>query len=411
MTNQTCPFVIDTSGRNIHGESTKLRALGRATQVELPGNVTAWWITDHALIKQLLTDPRVSRDTYQHWPAWGNGESELAKTWSLAMWVADRNMINAYGAEHTRLRKLVVKAFTARRMAALRPRIEAITVEILDRIAEIPPGQVVDLRAEFAYPLPVQVISELLGIPEGIRSDLLRTVHAIMQTATSPEEAKANERELYCLLGELLAVKREQPGDDVTTGLIHAADNSGEVGLSGRELIDTVLLMFTAGHETTVNLFDQAIHAMLTHPDQLDLVRRGGATWEDVIEETLRLEAPFANLPLRYAVEDIELDELTIPKGDPMVIAFGAAGRDPRVHGDTADRFDVMRPTRREHLAFGYGVHRCLGAPLARLEAAIGLPALFDRFPGLVLAEPADRLRPLESFISNGHQALPVQLG
>ncbi|MBW4716737.1 cytochrome P450 [Saccharothrix sp. SC076] len=404
------PPVIDIEGRDIHGEGARLRALGRAAKVALPDGVLAWWVTDQGLVKQLLTDPRVSRDTYRHWPAWGGGDSELARTWPLAVWVADRNMITAYGAEHTRLRKLVAKAFTARRTAAMRPRVVAVTEQLLDRLAEHPAGAVVDLRAEFAYPLPVEVISELLGIPGEIRDDLLHGVHAIMDTAVSAEQARRNGEELYRLLHELVAIKRTRPGDDVTTGLIQARADDGDA-LSEIELVDTVLLMFTAGHETTVNLLDQTITLLLAHPGHRARVVSGELPWEDVVEESLRLEAPFANLPMRYAVEDIDLGDVVIARGEPIVIAFGAAGRDPAVHGADADRFDPDRVTRREHVAFGHGAHHCLGAPLARLEAAIGLPALFTRFPRMTAAVPPEELRPLGSFISNGHARLPVRLG
>lgn len=404
------PVVIDPTGRDLHGTAERLRAIGRAALVELPGGVVVWWVTDQALIKQLLVDPRVSRDAYQHWPAWGNGESELAKTWPLAMWVADRNMITAYGEEHRRLRKMVAKTFTARRTAELRPRVEAITAELLDRMAATPPGEPVDFRQEFAYPLPTRVISELLGMPDDIRDRLLVAVAAMLQTSVTEEEAKANEEELYGLMSDLVEFKRANPGDDLTTGLIGVRDEDGVSGLDERELADTLLLMFTAGHETTVNLLDQTVFALLTNPDQLKLVREGDATWEDAIEESLRLEAPFANLPLRYAVEDIELPDLTIRKGEAIVISFSGGGRDPVVHGPTAHSYQVQRPTRREHVSFGHGVHHCVGAPLARMEASIAVPAVFERFPGLALAVDPDRIPMLESFISNGHSALPVFL-
>ena len=167
------------------------------------------------------------------------------------------------------------------------------------------------------------------------------------------------------------------------------------------------MLMMSAGHETTVNLLDQAITALLTHPDQRIEVLDGRVPWADVVEEALRWQAPVPYLPLRYAVEDIDLDGLTIPQGDAILVGYAAAGRDPAVYGDTADEFDLTRTTK-QHLSLGHGVHHCLGAPLARLEAEIALPALFDRFPDLALAIPATELTLLPTFLSNGHTSLPV---
>jgi cytochrome P450 len=215
-------------------------------------------------------------------------------------------------------------------------------------------------------------------------------------------------QEMYAILADLVEAKRRAPGDDMASGLIAARDEDGSA-LSEAEMVDTLILMISAGHETTVNLLDYAITALLTHPDQLAAVRAGGpAGWAAAVEETLRWQAPVANLPLRYAVEDIEVDGVVIAKGEAILAAYAAAGRDPSVHAD-ADRFDVTR-TSKEHLAFGYGAHFCLGAPLARLEAAVALPALFERFPGLALAVDPGDLQPVESFISNGHRTLPVTL-
>ncbi|WP_329333430.1 cytochrome P450 [Streptomyces sp. NBC_00663] len=408
------PVVIDPTGRDIHGEAARIRERGPVAPVELPHGVPAWAVSSPALLRRLLADPRVSKDARRHWPRWIEGE--VSPDWPLFTWVAVQNMFTAYGDDHKRLRGLVAKAFTARRTAAMRPRVEAITGALLDRVAEAgADGQVVDLREEFCYPLPIQVIGELLGLPEEQGPELRAVVDGVFHTSADPAEVADTYARFYAAMHQLVATKRASPGDDLTSALIGAHEDDGS-HLSEQELLDTLVLMISAGHETTVNLLDNAVHALLTHPDQLALVRAGQASWDDVIEETLRVEAPVASLPLRYAVTDLELGELGGPEGavihagEAILAAYAAAGRDPEHHGADADVFDVTRPGM-DHLAFGYGAHHCLGAPLGRLEARVALPALFDRFPGLALAAAPGDLEPVDSFISHGHVSLPVRLG
>ncbi|MFI5752934.1 cytochrome P450 [Streptomyces sp. NPDC051644] len=398
--------MLDPLASNLHEENRRLRDIGPAAQIALPGGVPAWAITDQGLARRLMLDPRVSKDPRQHWPAYRNGE--IPTDWPLRIWVDIRNALSTYGEEHGRLRRVIAPFFNSHRVRALIPDIEQITSNLLDDLAMYHPGPV-DVRRHFAWRMPLDVINLILGLPEEMTDRLRHLVEANMRTHYTDDEAAESGRAYYALLNELVAVKRRTPGTDLTSHLVQLNDADE---LSHQELLDSIMLVIGAGHETTADLLDQTITNLLRHPEQLDKVRSGAASWDDAVEETLRHESPAGNVPLRFAVEEIHDVETgtTIPQGDVIVVNLAAVGRDPLVH-HKPDIFDVGRPSRSEHTSFGHGVHFCLGALLARTEARIGIRALFTRFPGLSFAEPATTLLPLASFITNGHQSLPVTLG
>jgi cytochrome P450 len=400
------PVVIDRTGQDIHGELARVRAQGPVTRVVLPGGVAAWSVTGYEVARQVLADHRFSKDPRKHWTAFIDGE--IDEDFPLIGWVLMENLTTAYGHDHTRLRKLTSNAFTPRRVDAMRPRVEKIAAQLLDDLGQARPGEVVDLKARFAHPLPAQVICDLFGVPAEAQAGLLEGGEVNVDTTITPEEAAANVEEWHQVMYAFVESKRQSAGDDLTTDLIAAHDDDGS-RLTNLELVGTLHLMLATGTEPVMNLLSNAVRMLLTHPEQLAAVRSGAVPWSAVIEETLRVEAPVAHLPFRFAVEDVEIGGVRISKGDPVLMGFAGVGRDPDLHGDSAATFDVLRDAK-EHLSFGHGIYRCIGSQLALLEAEIALPGLFDRFPGMALAVDAADLEPQGSFIMNGTATLPVVL-
>ncbi|MFI0773328.1 cytochrome P450 [Streptomyces sp. NPDC021212] len=326
----------------------------------------------------------------------------------LSPWVDVESMATTDGSAHARLRKLITPAFTPRRVEKLRPQIEAIVAELLHDLEKRSGGETVDLHKEFSYRVPTRVICDLFGVPEDQRPEVLRAFRIVAMTDVPEEESVAVYQDLEAAMHVLIETKLRTPDDDLTSFLI-AARETGEAPLSTHELISTLLLMIGGGSQTTINLIDHTVRELLARPDQLGLLRADPGRWDDAIEESLRVHCPVMHLPMRWATEDIDLGEgVVIRAGDAILICYGAHGRDPGVHEDP-EAFDVDREDK-DHLAFGLGAHFCPGSHLARLEAKVALPALFDRFPDLALAVAPEHVQPGQTFIGNDILALPVHL-
>ncbi|WP_150240938.1 cytochrome P450 family protein [Nocardiopsis quinghaiensis] len=399
--------VLDPYVTDLRTEREVLHAAGPLTRVELPGGVTAWAVTHHEAARELLTDPRLVKDV-AHWDDLQSGR--VPEGWPLLSTIppTPTNLLGTDGAEHRRLRLLTARAFSARSVERLRPRVRELTGELLEAM-EPKADQPLDLKSEFAFQLPMNVIGELYGVDRGEFGYLRDMYVKFFSSVTGPEEFMEVYAALERYYDDMVAARRADPGNDLTSELLQAGENGD--ALTDLEVRGTLQVTVAAGHETTVNLLCGAVRALLTHPDQFALVKEGRVSWEAVVEETLRYDPPTSNMVFRFATEDVEADGRTIRKGEALMVSYGAVSRDRAEHGEDPHpaTFDLTREQGR-HISFGYGPHVCPGATLARMEGRIALPMLFERYPDLELAVPDEELRNHHSIIVNSLQELPVLL-
>ncbi|MGW4567185.1 cytochrome P450 family protein [Streptomyces sp. NPDC004561] len=382
----------DAFRRDPHPVYALLRERGPVHRVRLQGTdegYETWLVVGYEEARAALADPRLAKDT-------SKSDTSLYDEELIG-----RHMLLSDPPQHTRLRGLVARAFTMRRVEELRPRIQRITDRLLDEM--LPHGRA-DLIDALAYPLPITVICELLGVPEMDRAEFRKMSTEVVAPTSAESEYDAFVR-LTGYLTDLIEDKRcAGPSGDLLSDLIRTTAEDGD-RLSLKELRGMAFLLLIAGHETTVNLIGNGVLALLTHPEQLAALRADPSLLDGAVEEMLRHEGPVENATFRFAAEPLEIGGTAIARGDHVMIGLSAAQRDGARFTDP-DRFDIRRDTR-GHLAFGHGIHYCLGAPLARLEGRVAIGSLLERAPGLALDGPPGEWLP--GMLMRGVRSLPVR--
>jgi vitamin D3 1,25-hydroxylase len=375
----------------------ELRDQGPVHEVDLPEGGRTWLVTRYADARSVMSDPRFVKDFANTLP-----DDQRASFPGIPSPAGEMMLLNDPPV-HTRLRKLVVKAFTVRRVAALRPGIETIAASLL---AGLPGDEPVDLVAAYAIPLPTAVICELLGVPVEDQ-DAFGEWSRIMIDDTGEAASMQANASMSAYLAELVERKRAEPDDALISALIEVSEEGEQ--LSTNEIIAMAMLLLIAGHETTATLIGSAVERMLRDPTLRDRLAAGDSDeLRAAVEEFLRWGSPIAQTPLRFAAEDVDFDGVVVPRGAMVMVSLAAANHDP-ARFDDPDTYDELRDTT-GHLSFGHGLHFCLGASLARLEAEVALRTLLDRFPGFAAGAelPVPRRR---SVLVNAWARLPVLLG
>ncbi|MEU2929450.1 cytochrome P450 [Streptomyces sp. NPDC007251] len=375
---------------------SRLRDARPVSPMVFPDGHEGWLVTGHSAVRQLMADTRFSsrQDIGPlHIPYEVPGMPAVTEPSPQVPGL----FISMDPPDHTRLRRMLTGAFTVKRMKELEEHIAAIAERQLDEMARLTPP--VDLVKEFALPVPLLVICELLGVPYADRGSFQADTATFMEKDVALEEKIAAYTGLTTYLTDLVTRKRATPGEDILSDLARRDD------LTIEELTGIAFLLLLAGHETTVNMLGLGTFALLEHPDQLAELRADPGLMPDAVEELLRYLS-VADIFFRYATEDIELGGETIGKGSTVVVSLLAANHDPQ-RFDNPDTLDIHR-TARGHLSFGHGVHQCLGQQLARIEMRAGFTGLLRRFPALELAVPADQVRLRTNMNIYGVHELPV---
>jgi cytochrome P450 len=379
----------------------RLRAEQPVFRITLPDKTPVWLVTRYEDVKALLTDERFAKNRYN-----ALTPEQLRKhPWVPPMFrPLERTMVDLDPPDHTRLRQFVYKAFTPRLIEQMRERLQTLANELLDAVSR--KGEM-DLIREYALPLPMTIITEILGVPVQDRDKF----HKWSKVIVAVDQFNANWRVIPAIwkfnryLRRFFKARRDDLRDDLVSALIQAE----EVGdrLSEDELLAMAFLLLVAGHETTVNLIGSGTLELLQHPNQMERLRRDPSLIKSAIEELLRYTAPVFNSTERYAREDVTIHGVTIPRGEMALGVIGSANRDETVF-DNPDTLDIEREPNK-HLSFGHGIHFCLGAALARLEAQIAINTLLERMPDLRLKGSPESLRWRPSLILRGLETLPVK--
>jgi cytochrome P450 len=385
----------------------KLRSEAPVCRMRLPDGRNAWLITRYDDVAAILQDHerfsnRAMLSQVTELPELSPRAQDVMSLFALIMSSADP-------PDHTRLRKLVQRAFAPRLVESLRPYIQELADNLLDAVEERARRsgeRKMDLIADYAFPLPAAVIMKLLGVPSEDRENIRRWSEPLMRFDRSPESAEALAPEVGVFIDyvrALLESKRRNPSDDLLTGLVH--EEHGDK-LTEMELVSLTFQLIFAGHTTTSHLIGNGTLALLTHPEQFEKLKADPSLIKTAVEELLRYDAP-QQLRARLAVTDVEIGSVTIRRGEVVLLAFASGNHDSE-HFETPEELNIARPDN-QHLSFGLGIHRCFGVPLARLEGQIAIGTLVGRMPNLKLAVPPEELRwPLSGLHQRGLAALPV---